>query len=126
MMETMTVSRYRDQFCIPLEHAEQVEVIKHCDDKNIPIFSIPNGANKSMGQRMKFKAEGLRSGVPDTFIPVPRGIWHGLFIELKRLKGSKHDDNQKQWCELLTKQGYKVVIAYGHREAIGYIEAYLA
>ena len=111
---------------IPTEHAEQCAVVQYCDMKHIPIFAIPNGANKSIGQRMKFKAEGLRGGVPDLFIPVPRNGKSGMFVEMKRLKGSVTSTEQTIWIEWLGELGYHVVVAKGAQAAIDYINSYLA
>ena len=109
---------------IPKEHNEQVIVIKYCDLKKIPIFAIPNGSNKSRTAQRNFKAEGLRAGVPDLFIPVPSIKYHGLFIEMKRVKGSVTSKEQKEWIALLNKQGYKAVICKGAAVAISEIENY--
>lgn len=57
------------------------------------------------------KAEGVRSGVPDLCLPVPRGTYHGLYIENKAGKGNE-SDNQKTWIAFLKQQGYYVVTSY--------------
>ena len=110
---------------IPTEHDEQVRVVEYCDWMKIPIFAIPNGSNKSVQQRMKFKREGLRSGCPDLFIPVSKGGMHGLFVEMKRVKGSVTSQEQIAWHKLLIDQGYCVVIAKGADVAIEYISSYI-
>ena len=109
---------------IPLEHNEQVVVIKYCDLNKIPVFAIPNGSNKSRTAQKNFKAEGLRPGVPDIMIPVPSKKYHGLFVEMKRVKGSNTSDEQVEWIALLNKQGYKAVICKGAAVAISEIEDY--
>lgn len=48
------------------------------------LFHIPNGGSRGKAEAARFKMEGVKPGVPDLFLPVPRGPWHGLFIELKR------------------------------------------
>ena len=108
-----------------LEHDEQVLVVQWCDWSKIPIFAIPNGTNKGMMARIKHKAEGLRPGVPDLFIPIINKHYGGLFIEMKRVQGSTVSSEQKKWRTLLTKQGYKSLICYGNIEAIEAIKEYL-
>jgi len=103
---------------IPTEHQEQCAVIKYCDWNHVPIFAIPNGSSKSMNQARKFKAEGLRSGIPDLFIPVPTDTSHGLFLEMKRRKKSIISDEQKDWIHKLQTYGYTVVICKGSDEAV--------
>ena len=110
---------------IPTEHQEQVVIVKYCTLKKIPIFHIPNGSYKSMTARIKSKQEGLKSGVPDLMIPIARKDYHGLFIELKRIKDSKVSDSQKEWIDILNSQGYRAVVCYGSSEAIKEIENYL-
>ena len=110
---------------IPTEHQEQSLVVKYCTLKKIPIFHIPNGSYKSVTARTKSKQEGLKSGIPDLMIPVANKNYHGLFIEMKRIKNSKVSVHQKQWIELLNKQGYKAIVCYGNNEAIKEIENYI-
>ena len=110
---------------IPTEHQEQSLVVKYCTLKKIPIFHIPNGSYKSVTARTKSKQEGLKAGVPDLMIPVANKNHHGLFIEMKRVKNSKVSVHQKQWIELLNKQGYKAIVCYGNNEAIQEIENYI-
>lgn len=47
------------------------------------MFAIPNGGLRHVTVAQKLKAEGVRPGVPDTFLPVARGGYHGLWIEFK-------------------------------------------
>lgn len=110
---------------IPTEHNEQSLVIKYCALLKIPIFHIPNGSYKSLTARIKSKQEGLKAGVPDLMIPIATKDYHGLFIEMKRVKNSKVSIHQNEWIELLNKQGYKAVVCYGSSEAIRTIEDYL-
>ena len=110
---------------IPTEYQEQSIVVKYCTLKKIPIFHIPNGSYKSVTARTKSKQEGLKAGVPDLMIPVANKNHHGLFIEMKRVKNSKVSVHQKQWIELLNKQGYKAIVCYGSSAAIKEIEEYI-
>ena len=97
------------------------------------LFAIPNGANKSMAQRMKFKREGLRPGIPDLMLAAVRElpvlghpmIHHGLFIEMKR-KGGKESDSQKEVGEYLWSRLYEYRVCDSDVQAIEAIKAYLA
>ncbi|MBS3932992.1 MAG: VRR-NUC domain-containing protein [Truepera sp.] len=73
----------------------------------------------------KLKAEGVRPGVPDLCLPVPRGPYHGLYLELKRRRGGKLSLIQQTWLDRLTAQGYRTVVAKGASEAIRELERYL-
>ena len=89
------------------------------------LHHIPNGGARRKSEAARLKAEGVKPGVPDIFLPVARGPWHGLFIELKRQKGGKVSDAQKNWISDLLNQGYLAEVAYGWKEAAALIEDYL-
>jgi hypothetical protein len=92
------------------------------------LFAIPNGkAASSIREAVIAKRTGLKRGVPDMFLPVPAGDWHGLFLELKRVNGRPSDvsDEQAEWLRRLQDQGYQTVVAYGWKAAVAEIGAYL-
>lgn len=89
------------------------------------LFHIPNGGSRRPVEAARFKAEGVKAGVPDLFLPVPSGIWHGLFIELKRQKGGRISDKQKRWLSDLERQGYRAELAFGWKDAAEIILDYL-
>lgn len=70
------------------------------------------------------KREGVLAGVSDIFLPVARGEFHGLYIELK-VKGGKTSPDQEWWLEETTKQGYYSTVCFGWIEAKKVIEKYL-
>lgn len=67
---------------------------------------------------------GTKAGFPDLFLCIARGGYHGLFIELKTVKG-KPTALQQTWLNRLNKQGYKAVVCYGFDEAKEAIKGYL-
>lgn len=89
------------------------------------MFHIPNGGTRSKSEAGRFKAEGVKAGVPDIFLPVPRGSFAGMFIELKRRKNGRVSIDQATWLKALEKQGYKAVVCHGWEEAQREIEGYL-
>ena len=112
---------------IPTEHQEQCKVIEWCDQHPLAkhIFAIPNGAKKSPAAAAKFKREGLRKGVPDLFLPVASKGFHGLFIEMKRVKGSVLSVDQGLAITQLGLNGYACFVCHGADEAIAVIQDYL-
>lgn len=95
---------------IPTEHCEQVNFVNWFE-YNYPqhkIFAIPNGEKRSISVAKRLKAEGVRSGVPDLFIPSLR-----LFIEMKRQKGGRVSESQKEWITYLKRCGFAVEICNG-------------
>lgn len=88
------------------------------------MYHIPNGGKRDIGTAKKLKAEGVKSGVPDICLPVPRSGFHGLYIEMKVGK-NKTTDNQDRWLEVLSEQGYKTCICYGWESASEVLIKYL-
>src|SRR5262245_9032875 len=76
------------------------------------MFAIPNGGQRHPAVAKKLKAEGVKAGVPDICLPVARGDYNGLYVELKTVNG-RATDTQKQWMADLAKQGYAVQLCYG-------------
>ena len=69
------------------------------------MYHIPNEGKRSPTAAAKLKAQGLKTGVPDICLPVARGGFHALYIEMKRTSGGKVSADQKRWIEKLTEAG---------------------
>jgi hypothetical protein len=82
------------------------------------------GMRTSYLQAIKMKRTGYVKGFPDLFIYEPRGEFHGLAIEMKKVKGSKIEPEQVQWQEQLRNRGYCSYICKGNEEAIKVIDEY--
>lgn len=89
------------------------------------LYHIPNGGKRPKGQAVKFKAQGVKPGVPDLCLPVARKGFHGLYIELKRQKGGRVSESQTQWLQALQAQGYKAAVCFGWEQAANALKAYL-
>ena len=89
------------------------------------LYHVPNEGKRSRTAGARMKAEGLKKGVPDLCLPVARGKWHGLYIELKRTKGGRVSQAQREWLDALEREGYAAAVAYGWEQAREMIAAYL-
>jgi len=97
------------------------------------LYAIANGGSRGdtdQSRRIeggKMKAEGVKTGVSDLNLPVKRGQWSGLYIELKKMpgKGVGPSDDQLEFIEFARAQGYAACVCYGWREARDTIIAYL-
>ena len=69
--------------------------------------------------------EGMNSGVPDICIPISRGGYHSLYIELKHGK-NKPTPNQKCWLEMLNEHGNRAIVCHEFEGARAAILDYLA
>lgn len=88
------------------------------------MFAIPNGGSRHKLEAINLKFQGVKAGVPDIFLPLPKGKYHGLFIELKVGK-NKTSTSQNEWIERLKKAGYMSEVCYGFDNAKETIEKYL-
>lgn len=85
---------------------------------------IPNGGMRSKSEAARFKAMGVKRGVSDVFLPVSRGGYHGLYIELKA-KDGRLEKEQKDWIDAVREQGYYAAVCYSGFEAANLVEAYM-
>ena len=88
------------------------------------LFHVPNGGHRNKAVAAKLRREGVRAGIPDIFLLVPRNGFHGLAIELKA-KGKKPTKAQEEWLERLGKRGYLAVVCHGFEDAKDLILTYL-
>ena len=86
---------------------------------------IPNGGSRNRIEAARLKAQGVKSGVPDIFLPVARNGRHGLYIELKRRAGGKVSPEQEKMIRNLNQQGYMAVVCKGWNAAADVIEKYM-
>lgn len=121
----------KDPRLLPTEGQEQATLFSWAamQTRRLPelrlLFHVPNGGSRGKGEAGRFKAEGVKPGVPDLCLPVARCGWHGLFIELKRQKGGRVSREQIQWLTDLEREGYRAEIAQGWQEAARILESYL-
>lgn len=113
------------------EHAEQSALFCWANDNRswspelMLLFAIPNGGLRDKVTASRLKASGVKSGVPDICLPVQRGDYAGLYIELKRLKEGRASDEQNDWIGRLKLQGYAATVCRGWIEASQVISSYL-
>ena len=90
------------------------------------LYHTPNGGLRSRTEAARLRAAGVKAGVPDLCLPVPRKGFHGLYIELKRISGGRVSKEQREWLEALSEQGYKAIVCKGWEDATREIMDYLA
>ena len=95
------------------------------------------GIRTSFKQAVKAKATGYVKGFPDLQICVPMekgiegeggtkrgGVYHGLFLEIKKDKKSYPTKEQKEWIAYLNEQGYCARVTKGLDESMQTIDDY--
>ena len=88
------------------------------------MYHIPNGGKRDAATATALKRQGVRAGVPDVHLPVARGGYHGLYIELK-VGNNNTTERQKDWLSFLRQQGYFTAVCYDWQIAAELIEKYL-
>jgi len=112
------------------EYSEQCAIFNWVKfrSKKIPeldlLYASANGGKRNLTVAVKLKKSGVRAGIPDLTLPIARGGYHALYIELK-IKGGSVSKVQKKWIEKLRAQHNKVEVCFGFEEAAMLIEKYL-
>ena len=92
----------------------ELKLVHHC----------PNGGSRNKAEAVKLKQMGVVAGVPDLHLPVPKGIYHGLYIEMKHGDG-RLGKPQREFLSAAAGYGYYAVCCYGAEEAISTIREYV-
>lgn len=114
-----------------VEHREQVKLFTWAawEELDRPelglLFAVPNGGKRDAVTGARLKAEGVKRGVPDVWLPVARGRWHGLVIELKPEESGQASKEQREWIQKLLEQGFYATVARGAEGAKRVIVEYL-
>ncbi len=122
------------------EEEVQKGVVKYLKLKypNAKYCASLGGIRTSFKQAVKAKATGYVKGFPDLQICVPMergggkeggtpeggGVYHGLFLEIKKDKKSYPTKEQKEWIAYLNEQGYCARVTKGLDESIEVIDNY--
>ncbi len=113
------------------EHIMQCAVIAACKslERLYPelkyLMAIPNGGQRHPAVAAKLKAEGVKSGVPDLFLPVPiPGVSAGLWIEMKSPKGVL-TENQENCLRFLKDIGFDTLVCRSAIQAVDAIKLYM-
>lgn len=80
---------------------------------------------KSRKDKHYYISEGMViAGVPDLCLPVSRGKYHALYIELK-VGNNKATEKQRKWIKRLREQGNLALVCYGWEEASAVLLKYI-
>lgn len=88
------------------------------------MYANPNGGYRPKKTGADLKKSGTKSGIPDVTLPVPRRGFHGMYLELK-VGRNRPSETQEAWFDALTRQGYRVEVAWGSEAAIQAVCDYL-
>ena len=113
------------------ESQHQVMVVKWSQQTSVRekypelkyLSHVPN-EERSVKNVAIAKAMGVKRGFPDLILPVPRGGYGCLLIELKTEKG-RPSDAQKWWIEHMNAEGNFAEVCHGWQSAVRTLEWYL-
>lgn len=88
------------------------------------MYAIANGGHRHIRVAMNLKAEGVKAGVPDIALPVPRGKYAALYIEMKAGKNTTTPE-QDEWLARLNALGNLAIVCHGWTEAAEAVKNYL-
>lgn len=94
---------------------------------NIPdklIFAVPNGGSRHVREAANLKRQGVKSGVSDVVVLIPKKGFAALCIEFKSPKG-KQSDEQKVFQNQAESCRNKYVIVRSASQAIEELRKYL-
>jgi hypothetical protein len=99
------------------------------------LHSIPNGAKlpyrKTRGgkrycpEAMWLKAEGMLNGVSDLHLPVAKGAYHSLWVEMK-VGYNKPTESQEEYIHAMNELGHYATTCWSMESAKDVVEEYLS
>lgn len=92
----------------------ELKLLHHC----------PNGGSRNEREAVKFKQMGVLAGVSDLHLPVPKGAYASLYIEMKYENG-RLEDSQKRFLHAAADVGNFCVVCYDAQAAISVIDEYI-
>lgn len=88
------------------------------------MFSTLNGVRLPIGLAKKVKRAGMKKGVPDVWLPVPRGQFLGMVFEMK-VRGNSLTIEQAGFLNRMAAAGWATGCFYDWQDAAGAVVLYL-
>ncbi len=111
------------------EDTEQIQVVEWAmwNTGRYPelrlLHHCPNGGSRHAAEAGKLKAMGVKAGIPDLCLPIARGAYNGLYIEMKYGRNTL-SEHQKDMLRLLAGEGHYCAVCYSYAQAVKIIEHY--
>lgn len=119
------------KYAMRSEDTEQIAVIQWAmwNMEKYPelkwLHHCPNGGSRNRAEAVKLKQMGVKAGVADLHLPYPKGVYCGLYIEMK-YGDNRQQDTQKEFLADMAAAGHFVATCYSAEEAAKVIEEYLS
>lgn len=115
---------------VPIENEEQATLAEWLDLHGVLWCHCPNegqmGGRRGQMHGARLRRLGLKSGVPDVLVfdlpPMGPRPCRGVAIELKRQRGGRVSDEQREWIDALRERGWVAEVCKGAGAAIALLE----
>ena len=88
------------------------------------LFAVPNGGSRNKIEAVNLKRQGVKSGISDVILLIPRGGFSALCLEFKAKTGIQSAE-QKEFQIQAENNGNKYVIVRSTAQAIEEVRNYL-
>jgi hypothetical protein len=109
-------------------HQQAVMCWSALNENNFPelrwLHANPNGGFRDKRTAMTLKAEGVKAGIADLFLPSPKCGYYGLYIEMK-LPKEKQRKEQIEFEAFVKGEGYAYSVCYSWIDAAQLLLMYL-
>ena len=85
------------------------------------LHHVPNGGSRNKQEAVKLKQMGVKAGVSDLCLPYPKGLYCGLYIEMK-FGDNRQQETQKEFLADMAAAGHFVATCYSAEEAVKVIK----
>ena len=116
----MKKNNEEDQICMALANRFALQYPKVWPR----FFHIPNGGKRGKREAGIFKAMGVKAGVSDYFLMMPRSDFHGLWLEVKTQTGSCSAD-QREFLKTARSENYAAMVGFGLDESWAILDAWI-
>lgn len=88
------------------------------------IYAVPNGGHRHPAVAAQMKAQGVKRGISDICIPIPKKDYHGCYIEMKMV-GKKLTPEQAEFAAFIMENDYEFAMCLTCDQVLETIENYL-
>lgn len=110
---------------IPAERVEQSVVARYLDMLGVRWCHVPNEGKRKKSTGGFLVGQGMKAGCPDILIFTPPPLHpeaRGVAIEMKRIKGGRVSDEQREWLDDLASLGWIAQVCHGANAAIRFLK----
>lgn len=107
----------------PLESHHQETLFRTCalHMAQLPdlalLHAVPNGGYRFKATAAAMQRQGVKPGIEDIQLNLPRRGYHGWHCELKRFRNGTISEEQKARLERLHREGYRAIVCWGWQAA---------